>query len=159
MSSRGYLIRKIRLEDLDQVIRINELCLPEHYPRWFWEEHATRWGDAFYVAEADGRIVGYVMSRVEWGLGIFRQGITKRGHIISIAVLPEYRRRGIATSLMKAAMESLKKVYGCSEVYLEVRVSNTPAIRLYEKLGFKVIRVIKFYYADGEDAYMMAREL
>ncbi|MEM2518912.1 MAG: GNAT family N-acetyltransferase, partial [Nitrososphaerota archaeon] len=78
---------------------------------------------------------------------------------ISIAVLPEYRRAGIATALMEKAMEALKNVYGCSEIFLEVRVSNTPAINLYEKLGFIKIERIKNYYLDGEDAYLMAREL
>ncbi len=156
----GVVVRKARLEDLDTVISINEVTLPEHYPRWFWENHLRNWGEAFYVAEVDGRIVGYVMSRVEYGPGYVVEGlIVKKGHIISIAVLPEYRRKGIGTALMKAAMRSLKEVYGCKEVYLEVRVSNTPAIKLYEKLGFRKVKVIPMYYLDGEDAYLMARPL
>ncbi len=156
----SYRIRKARLEDLDQVIRINEITLPEHYPRWFWENHLKNWGEAFFVAEVGDKIVGYVMTRVEYGPGYTVPGImVKRGHIISIAVLPEYRRRGIGTALMKAAMDALRKVYGCREVYLEVRVSNMPAIKLYEKLGFRKVKVIPMYYLDGEDAYLMARPL
>ncbi len=158
-NSYEYIVRKARLEDLDQVISINEATLPEHYPRWFWEEHVLKWGDAFYVAEISGKIVGYVMCRVEWGFGILLPGIHRRGHVISIAVLPEYRRRGIATSLMNHALTALRDIYKCREVYLEVRVSNIPAIKLYEKLGFRKVKVIKAYYADGEDAYLMAREL
>jgi len=53
----------------------------------------------------------------------------------------------------------MKNVYDAKEVYLEVRVSNTPAIRLYEKLGFKIVKVLEGYYSDGENAYLMAREL
>ncbi|MEM4138682.1 MAG: GNAT family N-acetyltransferase, partial [Sulfolobaceae archaeon] len=45
------------------------------------------------------------------------------------------------------------------EVFLEVRVSNVPAISLYKKLGFREVKVLRYYYADGEDAYLMAREL
>ncbi|MEM0223105.1 MAG: GNAT family N-acetyltransferase, partial [Thermofilum sp.] len=67
------------------------------------------------------------------------------------------RRRGIGTALMIEAMESMKKFYGAEEYYLEVRVSNEPAIRLYKKLGYSVIKVIPNYYLDGEDAYLMAR--
>ena len=157
------LIRKARREDLPGVIRVNRACLPENYPEWYFEEHLSKWGDAFYVAVVprDGReeVVGYVMTRVEYGLGLIVRGFIRRGHVISLAVMPEYRRRGIATKLMEAALRSLRERYGAREVYLEVRVSNTPAIRLYEKLGFRKIHVIKAYYADGEDAYLMAREL
>jgi ribosomal-protein-alanine N-acetyltransferase len=60
---------------------------------------------------------------------------------------------------MKSGMEAMKNVYDAKEVYLEVRVSNTPAIRLYEKLGFKIVKVLEGYYSDGENAYLMAREL
>nr|WP_236698174.1 ribosomal protein S18-alanine N-acetyltransferase [Pyrodictium occultum] len=155
-----FLIRKARLEDLPMIIAINRATLPENYPEWFWRDHLEKWGDAFFVAEVEGRIVGYVMSRVEYGAPTFTKGlIVKKGHIVSIAVLEGYRRRGIGTALMKAALKALKERYGCKEVYLEVRVSNEPAIRLYEKLGFKKVRVIPMYYLDGEDAYLMAREL
>jgi ribosomal-protein-alanine N-acetyltransferase len=106
-----------------------------------------------------GKIVGYNMCRMEMGIGHIKRGIVKQGHVVSIAVLPEYRRRGIATALMLRAMDSMKNKYGAAEVYLEVRVSNEPAIRLYEKLGFKKVKVLRGYYLDGEDAYLMAREL
>ena len=153
-------LRRATLKDLDSIIKINEISLPEHYPRWFWENHLLNWGEAFYVAEL-GRegIIGYVMPRVEYGLGVIVKGIVKRGHIISIAVHPNHRRKGIGTMLMKKAMKALKDKYECREVYLEVRVSNTPAIRMYEKLGFKIVKTIPLYYLDGEDAYLMAREL
>ncbi len=154
------VIRKARLEDLDEVIKVNEVALPEHYPRWFWENHLLLWGEAFYVAvDANGKIVGYVMSRAEYGQGFVVPGFVTKGHIISIAVLPEYRRRGIGSSLLQRAMESLRDKYRCSEVYLEVRVSNTPAIKLYEKHGFRVVKRLPNYYIDGEDAYLMARSL
>jgi len=48
---------------------------------------------------------------------------------------------------------------GCDEVYLEVRVSNEQAIRVYEKLGLETRSRLRGYYRDGEDAYLMAREL
>jgi len=157
--SSEVVIRETRREDLDDVIAINMETLPEHYPRGFWEEHLRKWNKSFLVAEVDGKIVGYVMCRVEWGWGFIRNKLLKKGHVISIAVRPGYRRRGIGEKLMINAMESLKKYYGAEEIYLEVRVSNTPAISLYKKLGFKIIKTIASYYLDGEDAYVMAREL
>ncbi|MFX1604225.1 MAG: hypothetical protein ACFFCK_12145, partial [Promethearchaeota archaeon] len=49
--------------------------------------------------------------------------------------------------------------YGASEFFLEVRKSNTPAVSAYEKLGFEVSRVLRGYYRDGEDAYLMAKQM
>jgi ribosomal-protein-alanine N-acetyltransferase len=146
-------------EELRAVIAINEATLPEHYPYFFWYEHYELWRDIFLVAVVGGKIVGYNMCRIEMGVGHIKRGIVKQGHVVSIAVLPEYRRRGIATALMLRAMDTMKNKYGASEVYLEVRVSNEPAIRLYEKLGFTKVRILRGYYLDGEDAYLMAREL
>ncbi len=159
-TSKTVTIRKAKKEDIPIVMYINKVSLPENYPEWFFEEHLERWGEAFYVAEVGGKVVGYVMSRVEFGAPYVVEGsIVKKGHIVSIAVLEGYRRRGIGRRLMENALRSLKEVYECKEVYLEVRVSNLPAIRLYEKLGFKKVRIIPMYYLDGEDAYLMARPL
>jgi len=155
-----FIIRRARIEDLPAVIGINMKTLPEHYPEWFWREHLEKWSEAFFVAEVSGQVVGYVMSRVEYGTPLIVRGIVvKKGHIVSIAVLEGYRRRGIGTALMKAVLSALKERYGCKEVYLEVRVSNKPAIKLYEKLGFRIVKTIPMYYLDGEDAYVMARSL
>jgi len=154
------IIREAREEDLPEIIRINLQTLPEHYPDYFWRDHLRLWGKAFLVAEVDGRIVGYVMTRVDRGLGyVYWKPFKKLGHIVSIAVLPEFRRRGIGTKLMVEAMRRLKEVYEASEAYLEVRVSNDAAIRLYEKLGFRRMKRLRKYYLDGEDAWLMAREL
>ncbi len=159
-TSKTVTIRKAKKEDIPIVMYINKVSLPENYPEWFFEEHLERWGEAFYVAEVGGKVVGYVMSRVEFGAPYVVEGsIVKKGHIVSIAVLEGYRRRGIGRRLMENALRSLKEVYECKEVYLEVRVSNLPAIKLYEKLGFKKVRIIPMYYLDGEDAYLMARPL
>jgi len=118
-----------------------------------------RFPETFIVAEEDGEIVGYIMCRMETGLPDFGLlGIAKRGHVISIAVLPEHRRKGIGTALMKEAMLGMR-VYKAKECYLEVRVSNTPGVKLYGKLGFEASKVVQGYYADGEGAYIMSLKL
>ncbi|MEO3993363.1 MAG: ribosomal protein S18-alanine N-acetyltransferase [Desulfurococcaceae archaeon TW002] len=153
-------IRKAKPEDLPTVININLISLKEHYPEDFWRHHLEMWGEAFLVADVDSRVVGYIMCRVERGLGHINKSLLKKlGHIISIAVHPDYRRIGIGYSLMVEALRKLKEFYKVSEVYLEVRVSNEPAIKLYEKLGFKKVQRIRFYYLDGEDAWLMAKEV
>lgn len=157
---RHFLTREASEEDLLAVMNINRICLPENYTYGFFETILHSYPKSFLVAEVDGQIAGYIMCRVERVLSRFQRfKICKAGHVISIAVLPEYRRMGIASSLLKNAMKVLIEVYDCSEVFLEVRVSNTPAITLYEKLGFIKVDRIKKYYIDGEDAYLMAREL
>ncbi|HEU97571.1 MAG: ribosomal protein S18-alanine N-acetyltransferase [Fervidicoccaceae archaeon] len=155
-NKKNFNIRNATLEDLPQVIKINEEALPENYPEYFFVFHLENWGKAFFVAEVDGKIVGYIMNRIETGIGYIRKLIVKKGHVVSIAVLEGYRRMGIGEELMRRGMASMRDEYGAKEVYLEVRVSNEPAIRLYEKLGFKKIKVIEGYYSDGENAYVMA---
>ncbi|MCD6369169.1 MAG: ribosomal protein S18-alanine N-acetyltransferase [Thermoproteales archaeon] len=153
----GYTIRNFQPEDLGKVIYINRKCLPENYPSFFFMEHYRNYPQAFLVAEKEKEVVGYIMCRIEWGRSFFRHLPTRLGHVISIAVLPEARGIGIGKTLMLKAMEAMKKVYDVHEYYLEVRASNLSAIRLYEKLGFKIVRLLKGYYSDGEDAYLMAR--
>ncbi|MFN3804103.1 MAG: ribosomal protein S18-alanine N-acetyltransferase [Pyrobaculum sp.] len=152
-----YIIREAALKDLEDVIKINKAVLPENYPTWFFVEHFEQYPKAFIVAEIENKIVGYVMSRVEYGWGNLARGKpVRKGHVVSVGVLPEARRLGIATAMLSRSMKAMKTYYGAVEVYLEVRVSNTPAISLYEKLGYRVVGRVPRYYSDGEDAYIMA---
>ena len=156
----GYIIRNAREEDLDRVREINLLSLPENYPPSFFRELWSSWGKSFYVAESpDKEVVGYVMCRVEHKPGFYRHFLVRSGHIVSIAVLEKHRGKGLGYALMAYAMKSLYEEYSCEETYLEVRVSNTPAINLYKKLGYEIVKVEAHYYLDGEDAYVMARPL
>lgn len=157
-TSNEYIIREAKPEDLDAVIRLNRENLPENYPPYFFKMHRDKFPKAFLVAEFKGEIVGYIMCRVERGhLYTKEKPLGKQGHVISIAVTPRMRRKGIGTQLMLKAMKALREIYGVDEYYLEVRVSNRPAISLYEKLGFKKVHIIRGYYRDGEDAYLMAK--
>jgi ribosomal-protein-alanine N-acetyltransferase len=85
-------------------------------------------------------------------------GLIRKGHVVSIAVLPQYRRNGIAFMLINRAMEGMQ-FYKAKQCFLEVRVTNDIAISLYKKLGFEVTRTINAYYSDGEDAYVMTKKL
>ena len=150
-----FRLRDFRPEDLKEVMHINRTCLPENYSSYFFMSIHRNYPDLFLVAERGGRVVGYIMCRVE--KSFFSRKV--KGHVISIAVMPEHRRMGIATALMKEALSRMAERYGASECFLEVRVSNTPAINLYEKLGFKKADVIPHYYLDGEDAFLMKKLL
>ncbi|OYT28039.1 MAG: ribosomal-protein-alanine N-acetyltransferase [Thermofilum sp. ex4484_82] len=152
----SYIIREFKPSDLETVLLINKTCLPENYPAYFFMQHHVNFPKSFLVAENDEKIVGYVMCRVEHGLLHTKKIWGKKGHIISIAVIPEERHKGIGKALMKKALEALKNVYKVDEYYLEVRVTNTVAINLYRKLGFSIVKRLKGYYLDGEDAFLMA---
>lgn len=145
---------------MDAVKRINKTCLPENYPKFFFVEIWKNFPEGFNVAETEKgeRVVGYCMSRIEKGFSNFGFGITKKGHIISIAVLKEHRRRGIAYQLMESVTDALR-MKNIQEIFLEVRESNQSAINLYQKLGYQQIKISKRYYHDGESAIIMARKI
>ena len=140
-------------------MHINRVCLPENYTTFFFMNLYQRFPETFIVAEENGDVVGYIMCRIETGIPSFKLlGITRKAHVISVAVLPEHQREGIGYALMREAMEAMLN-YKAKECYLEVRASNTPAVNLYRKMRFEITRTITGYYADGEAAYMMARKL
>jgi ribosomal-protein-alanine N-acetyltransferase len=148
-------LRRFSGEDLEKVMEINRACLPENYSPHFFLDVYKNCPDAFLVAEVQGKVVGYVMCRLETGLSdLGRMGLIRKGHIVSIAVMQDYRRRGIASALMLSAISALAS-NGSTENFVEVRVTNEQAMSLYKKLGFRIVRRIPRYYYDGVDAYAM----
>jgi len=105
---------------------------------------------AFWIVAQDAetdRVVGY------GGIHV----LFDEGEIMNIAVDPTCRRQGIGEALVTALLDHAKETQA---VFLEVRVSNAPAIRLYEKLGFETIAVRKGYYSHPtEDAGIMRKEM
>jgi ribosomal-protein-alanine N-acetyltransferase len=152
--TESFIVREFKSDDIKHVVYINKETLPENYPDQFFlglHYHAPK---AFLVAETDDKIVGYIMCRIERGISSFGRLPVKKGHIVSVAVMTEYRLRGIGTALIKGATDAMTE-YGSSEFFLEVRKGNEEAVSVYETLGFSVRRVLRGYYRDGEDAYLM----
>jgi len=116
------------------------------------------WPSLSYVAEdAKGRIVGYVLAKMEEDIA---PGDESHGHLTSISVLRSYRRLGLAKKLMLQSQDAMASIYKASYVSLHVRKSNRAALNLYrDSLGFTVQDIEKKYYADGEDAYAMRLSL
>ncbi|MFW9768291.1 MAG: ribosomal protein S18-alanine N-acetyltransferase [Candidatus Thorarchaeota archaeon] len=154
----SYTLRLFQPADIKDVVSINQRCLPENYPDQFFlglHHHAP---NAFYVAEYEGEIVGYIMCRIERGISGFGRLPVKKGHIVSVAVVRTMREKGVGTALINAAMEGMSD-YGATEFFLEVRKSNEAAVNVYESLGYNVRRVLRGYYRDGEDAYLMVKKI
>jgi len=77
--------------------------------------------------------------------------------VLTVAVLPEYARKGIATHFMNE-LEKWSLAKQASAMMLEVGITNTSAIALYEKLGYKTIATRRNYYGPGLDAFVMRKE-
>ena len=152
------VIRRCDPSDLIPVMEINMKTLPEHYSDYFYESLLAELPESFLVGEVNGRLVGYIMCKTEYGFSNFKKlGFVKKGHVVSVAVLEEQRKKGIGRSLIEEAIAGTK-IKKADELYLEVRCSNNEAVRLYEKIGFIIKQRIKSYYRDGEDAYLMTIE-
>ena len=151
-------VRRAEISDLIPIMEVNLKTLPEHYSDYFYESLLAELPEAFLVGEIGGKGVGYIMCKTEYGFSNFKKlGFVKKGHVVSVAVLNEYRRRGIGKTLVEEAIKGVKSKK-CDELYLEVRCSNTEAVKLYENMGFFIKQRLKTYYRDGEDAYLMTIE-
>jgi ribosomal-protein-alanine N-acetyltransferase len=99
------------------------------------------------VAKANSDIAGFIISQVEI------ENDTLYGHIITINVAPAYRRRGIASKMLKETEEILK-AKGITECHLEVREDNSAALKLYENSGYQKICRLEKYYSNKHGLYL-----
>src|SRR5438046_9040361 len=102
--------------------------------------------EAFIVAERESRVVGYIMCRLEFGFSDVRRfRMVRKGHIVSVAVLPEYRRQGIGRELVISATKP-RKLDGAEEGSLEVRTANGESVKLYKDMAFGTVRTVYHDY-------------
>lgn len=143
------IIREMKLEDVPHVAAIEQLCFSapwnENMIISSWESRLSCW----LIAEIDGCVAGYVGS----------EAVLDSADMMNIAVAPAYRKRGIAEALIKALVEHLQQ-RDILFLLLEVRVSNAPAIALYNKLCFEQVgRRPRYYTNPREDALILRKEL
>lgn len=153
-----FVIRPYRAADFDRLWEIDQLCFPPGiaYSQMDLTGFITRRNAITLVAEfasdgeeKDGEIAGFAIA----------QPFRKTGRILTLDTVPEARRHGLASRLMEACEARMRK-RGCSEVYLETAVNNQPAIRLYHKLGYQILRTLPDYYqSQGLDAFLMGKVL
>jgi ribosomal-protein-alanine N-acetyltransferase len=137
------------VDDIDAVQVVERASFPVPWPANAFRHELTQNRNARYVVAREGdKVVGYA------GLWL----MVDEAHITTFAVLPEHRRRRIGERLLQRLFEVAEEV-GAEWLTLEVRVSNLPAQRLYEKYGFKRAGVRRRYYSDNnEDALIMWTE-
>jgi len=142
-------IRDVRPKDMQAILSIEYKCFKDPYPLSLLNHLYATHPDGFLVAEADGKILGYVIGVIRWGA---------TGHILAIATDPPYQRRNIGSALMEHIISRLR-ANGAKLVRLEVRKSNAEAQQFYLKLGFREREEIPYYYEDGEAAVTMDYKL
>jgi ribosomal-protein-alanine N-acetyltransferase len=142
-------LRRLEARDLDVVEEIERASYPSPWSRsMFAAELRKPSSVAIGAYLEDGVLVGYA----------FVSRYVDAWHVMNIAVAPDFRRRGIATTLLERLFE-VTAADPRRGYTLEVRVSNADAIRLYEKLGFEARGIRRGYYTDNrEDALIMWRE-
>mmetsp|Transcript_54809 Transcript_54809/g.102702 ORF Transcript_54809/g.102702 Transcript_54809/m.102702 type:complete len:298 (+) Transcript_54809:72-965(+) len=117
----------------------------------------TKAGDAALKPRKE--VVGYVLGRMERHPPRYPSDVrnTRSGHITSLAVLPSWRRNGLALDLMHKVHKQMATMHAAEQASLHVRVSNAGALRLYSDppLSYSIEKTIPKYYADGEDAHLM----
>jgi len=135
--------------DLPRIIEIEELAFGK---QWDYFQFKASLEDIFLVAVdgLSGEIVGFIVACC--------CQIAHRGLILRIAVHPEHQGRGIATQLIQAAFEKLKDL-DLFDVELDVDIIKAGAIRLYEKMGFKVAEVFSPDFEEDESFYIMRKKL
>jgi [ribosomal protein S18]-alanine N-acetyltransferase len=133
--------------DLDAIDEIEQHSFKAPWPRDTFKAELLREWARLDVARIDGRLVGFCNYWL----------VTTELHILAIATHPDYRGRGIARQLLDHVLDVARET-GCSLATLEVRRSNVPAIKLYERAGFKIVHVrTRYYQDDDEDALVMLK--
>lgn len=146
----GLIIRELLEQDLPAVTAIENISFTTPWSEilFFNEIYKQRSIAKVAITEEAGsgqRVVGYICADY----------VADEGHILNLAVHPDFRKKGIAKTLVENILEELKET-DCRFLYLEVRASNNAARELYEGFGFKVIGTRKRYYnKPEEDAVIM----
>jgi ribosomal-protein-alanine N-acetyltransferase len=139
------VVAPMRPRHLPEVLAIEARVYPRPWSARLFEEELARRGRAYLVARVGQRVVGYA--------GLLM--IADDGHVATVAVDPDWQRRGIGRALLGELVGAALEL-GADQLTLEVRVSNTGAQDLYRAFGFVPGGARKAYYADnGEDALVM----
>lgn len=136
--------------DIDDMLRIEGICFTRPWTREMYLAELEHTGVSFFYVARDA--VGEPIGFCSWWL------VIDEVHVNNFAVLPEHRRAGVASRLLERVLSDGAS-RGAHRATLEVRRSNEPALRLYEKFGFAVTAVRRNYYSHPEeDALVLWRE-
>jgi ribosomal protein S18 acetylase RimI-like enzyme len=149
-------IRVYEYTDFAAVCQLDTLCFP---PRIAYEPEEIHYflaqrGAICFVAETERGVVAWILGKVSLGKAA-NFGV---GHIVTLDVHPDFRRRGVGESLMDTLENEFQR-HGCARARLEVAIDNLGAQAFYQRREYKIVRTLRHYYADGGDAFRMERTL
>jgi [ribosomal protein S18]-alanine N-acetyltransferase len=139
------IVEPMQLEDVPEVMAVDRLCFP------------TPWSEISYRSEIGNNAAYYLVARLEGRLIGFGGAwlVMDEAHVTTLGVDPAFRGRKIGERVLAAILAEARR-RGVRRASLEVRESNTAAVRLYEKYGFVPVARRRGYYTDnGEDAIVM----
>ena len=141
------IITEMNAAHVPQVAELERICFADPWSeKSVASELDNKWA-LWLVAVEDDRVIGYIGSQTS----------IDETDVMNVAVHPDFRRRGIAESLIIRLVEELKN-RGSHALMLEVRASNAPAITLYEKLGFVQVGCRKNYYRNPKEDALILRK-
>jgi [ribosomal protein S18]-alanine N-acetyltransferase len=136
-------VRRFKADDISAISEIENLSFKDPFPQYFLSQLADANPDTFLVAVIEDKIVGYAVID-KW---------PDQDHLVSIAVIPESREKGVGQALLDHLIERSQT----ERLKLEVRRNNKAALDLYRKNGFVQTGIAYSYYTDGEDAIQMEK--
>ena len=149
----AFSIRLLRLSDLDRILQIEHASFgKDAYDRNLFADFYHKCGELFLVAVRGRNVCGYMVTCTGG------RSPSGRAELISVAVDPKHRGKGIASALMDSTLRRLRR-RGIVRFSLTVKVTNRVAIRFYKGYGFNKSRIVRRYYEDGADAFRMATYL
>lgn len=147
-------IRLAEIADLQEIVTVDNIAFPWATSQWNvspFIQMIMFFPDTFFVAEEDGKIVGYVIAGT-------KGNNPKEAYGSKIAVLPEYQGTGVSSKLMSNLRYILREK-GIERIFLLVRPENDKARRIYMNWGFEEKKFIKDFYSQGEDTLIMECDL
>lgn len=147
-----YEVHPLTERHLKEVLKLNLRCFKagENYTKYTFAYLLNEPNTLSYrIVTPTGQMVAFVF---------IMTNADGTGHITTIGVAPEHRRRGLANKLLRHTENALQK-RNINTVMLEVRVSNREAQRLYHEFGYAVVQRLKGYYNNGEDGFLMVKSL
>ena len=147
-----YDVRPLSRANIDELLRLNLRCFKngENYTKHTFAyllQEPTALG--YQIVTAAGEMAGFVFVMLN------KEG---SGHLTTIGIAPEHRRRGLARRLL-SQLERTLKAKNVSTIVLEVRVGNVAAQALYNRMGFSAVQRIAKYYSNGEDGFLMMKSI
>ncbi len=146
---RAGTISQFVIDDLEEVVSLANSSMTEYYTRTLIHDISRDWPEGFLVYKDSGKLIGFITGA---------KYTRTEARILLLAVAGRYRRMGYGRALMNEFFRTCMED-GILSVRLEVRTDNFDAIKFYKEYRFVITSVLKNYYSDSSDAYLMWRML